>query len=173
LKMACLCSVASFLFKALSSCVMLATIGLALSEAARPLVDVPFDALLPEHFRGAAIYALGLLHGALMLSGRKTSKKSSEEVVAAPSDLKAAVEEDVPPPPPTEPHPDDTPRTLLKGVAVEAAPAVHTPEVMTIDDYEAIKENMKVGNQTPSNKSATKRRKSIRTPKAVSRLSPS
>ena len=183
-----------FLLKATGSLVLAATICLAICEAARPLVDVPFDALLPEHFRGLAIYALGLLHGALMLSGRKVPQETvllTSDSFTATSEVSSTIstgpkdDEEVPPPPkelfPEEsetPYPEEseTPRTLLKELAIDmlnVAPVVHSPEIMTIDDYEAIKENIK-GNKTPNaSKSTTKRRKSIRTPKSVNRLSPS
>jgi type IV secretory pathway VirB10-like protein len=174
--MGILVAILSFVFKLSSALVLLGSIALAVSEAARPLIDVPFDALLPEHFRGVAIYALGLLHASaafILLPGRKTKAMGASETAATVEAQPTATPEEtatppppMDPPPPVEPYPEETPRTLLKSVGV------HTPQVMTIDDYEALKENNKQDDKTPG-KSTTKRRKSIRTPKAVSRLSPS
>jgi len=133
-----------------------------------------FEELRAEHFRGLAVYALGLVHGVLFAYMLRSKPKAEpvKDVAEEP------VAEEQIPPPPLEPHPDDiagpTPRTLLKNVLNEVnlnemvppPPAVHTPTVMSIDDYEALKKGAK-------DKSTTKRRKSIRTPKKVEAFSPS
>ena len=108
-------------------------------------------------------------------------KTAEDEVVARTpkaAEVTSPIVEESPPLPPAEPHPEDatanqsaepTPRTLLKKVLGEVdenipPPAVHTPTVMTIDDYEAMKKG---------GKSTKSRRKSIRTPKKVETFSPS
>ena len=172
----------SFVASALSLCLLLGTMSLAFFEASRSIlavVDVNaltgFESLQPEHFRGLAIYLLGLVHGAALAYKMRRAptaevEKPAAEVVPASVAEAAAV-----PPPPTELHPDDvaqpTPRTLLKNVLAEAdenvpppPPAVNTPTVMSVDDYEAQKKGAK---------GTTKRRKSFRTPKKVEAFSPS
>eukprot|EP00966_Prymnesium_polylepis_P074026 1717743-Prymnesium_polylepis.1 len=160
--MACLC-VVSALVRALSFAVLLGTVGLAVFETARPILDVVdlntmtgFELLTLEHFRGLAVYGLGLVHGvvfAALLRGKKQQQDASvppaEQSVAT-----APVVEEIPPPP-IAPHPDDlagpTPRTLLKNVLNEvnlndsepAAPAVRSPTIMSIDDYEVLKKSAK------------------------------
>ena len=177
--------VLSFAASALSFCTLMGTMGLALFEASRPvlaIVDVNtltgFESLQPEHFRGLAIYLVGLLNGAMLAYKMRRAPAATEmekPVDVAQVDAAPVAEEAPVPPPPMEPHPDDvaqpTPRTLLKNVLGDAdenvpppPPTVHTPTVMSVDDYEVLKKEAK---------GTTKRRKSFRTPKKVEAFSPS
>ncbi|KAL1503598.1 hypothetical protein AB1Y20_012075 [Prymnesium parvum] len=179
--------------KTVGASILVGTIALVIVEALRPTSTLSAGSGHAEEFRGLALYALGMMHGALLslmvyvslkeplncketvattlppkLIGTAIISRSIEETKSESETTKSESElteliDDVVKP---------TPRTLLKGVASDPyestgrsyVSAVRTPVVMSVDDYEMQKMSMKENSS---------RRRSIRTPRKVDIYSPS